>query len=655
MNEDLRYRIGGDTSGFDAAMRSIDRRAAQTSRTLGTTFGAAGRGIGNIGAALFTRFVGPGGALALLGAASVAVNKTIAEINDLAAASQTAGVGFEEFQELKFAAEQNLIGVDALTDGLKEMQLRIDEVLKTGGGAAKDALGALGFTAEELAAKLKKPDLLFEEIIERLKQFDKASQIRIADEIFGGSGGEQFLRFLDEGDAKVSDLRDSFRDLGGVIDDEMRQSIQDATEGWNAMAVVIDTKVKRFSVDVLNVLFDIVDTFREIENWSPANLKSGLPDNGERKLALEREILDLKRQQAEVTGIYAEAEKRDFERTIKYKQEQFDALTAADKVIIDTLEQRDRVRTPPTDRIKYEPTDLGTPSAGGGGKKSSRDRPDEYERDVQRVIEHTAALVAETEAQRQLNPLIDDYGFAAEKARMERELLTAAEEAGKAVTPQLRAEIAALAEQYALAGAEAERLAEDQDMVRQRSEEMNALGADILSGFRADLRAGASEAEMLSNAIGKIGDKLWELGIDALFGGGGKSGGGIIGQIFGSLFGGGFKANTSLAGFLGVPGYAKGTRNHPGGLAIVGEEGPELLDLPSGSQVFPDVGDIGALAGGQNITFAPTLSISAPNAQAGVGAEIEAAGNRLIEQMKRDFTSLTAKSLREMKVRGIKV
>ena len=34
-------------------------------------------------------------------------------------------------------------------------------------------------------------------------------------------------------------------------------------------------------------------------------------------------------------------------------------------------------------------------------------------------------------------------------------------------------------------------------------------------------------------------------------------------------------------------GYADGTYNHPGGYALVGERGPEILRLPTGSQVYP--------------------------------------------------------------------
>ena len=43
-----------------------------------------------------------------------------------------------------------------------------------------------------------------------------------------------------------------------------------------------------------------------------------------------------------------------------------------------------------------------------------------------------------------------------------------------------------------------------------------------------------------------------------------------------------------LFGFLHIPGFAGGTMSAPGGLAIVGENGPELVNLPRGSQVIPN-------------------------------------------------------------------
>lgn len=37
----------------------------------------------------------------------------------------------------------------------------------------------------------------------------------------------------------------------------------------------------------------------------------------------------------------------------------------------------------------------------------------------------------------------------------------------------------------------------------------------------------------------------------------------------------------------GIPGFAKGVQNFAGGLAMVGERGPELVELPGGSNVYP--------------------------------------------------------------------
>ncbi|BEV02199.1 phage tail length tape measure family protein [Novosphingobium olei] len=53
-----------------------------------------------------------------------------------------------------------------------------------------------------------------------------------------------------------------------------------------------------------------------------------------------------------------------------------------------------------------------------------------------------------------------------------------------------------------------------------------------------------------------------------------------------------------------VPGYADGTNFHPGGLAMVGERGPELVNLPRGSKVYPH--GTGPGSGSQRIQIVPS-------------------------------------------------
>ena len=70
---------------------------------------------------------------------------------------------------------------------------------------------------------------------------------------------------------------------------------------------------------------------------------------------------------------------------------------------------------------------------------------------------------------------------------------------------------------------------------------------------------------------------------------------GQYGQILGSgaslrqIYGSGARA-------VGIPGFADGVTNFSGGLAVVGEQGPELVNLPGGSDVIPNGGiDTGQL------------------------------------------------------------
>lgn len=78
-------------------------------------------------------------------------------------------------------------------------------------------------------------------------------------------------------------------------------------------------------------------------------------------------------------------------------------------------------------------------------------------------------------------------------------------------------------------------------------------------------------------------------------------GGFNFGNIFGSIFGGG-TANVPLPP---IRPFAMGTDYAPGGLSLVGENGPELLRLPRGSSVTPNhkLGGMGGTTINQNFTF----------------------------------------------------
>lgn len=206
------------------AAREMERRAKRSADAMAKSYESAGVRMSNAFKTIaLPKLAGLAGTAADIGVAGsvAAVRQTVRGIAEIGDAAKRAGMQAEAFQEWSYVADQNRISVDALTDGFKELSLRADEFIVTGGGSAADAFKRLGFRAGDLGDKLKDPSALMVELVKRMEGVDKAAQIRIADELFGGTGGEQFVQLLDQGAAGISAQIARARDLGLVMDREM--------------------------------------------------------------------------------------------------------------------------------------------------------------------------------------------------------------------------------------------------------------------------------------------------------------------------------------------------------------------------------------------------------------------------------------------------
>jgi len=385
-----------------------------------------------------------------------------------------------------------------------------------------------------------------------------------------------------------------------------------------------------------------------------------LVDNTQKRLELEQQIAEIKANPANVLG---QAEIRQIEGQIKALQET--QTRTASSIIQSTL--NDKPLTYPTSAPvivgggetqtvsgkKFTPIDITdkkyqvAPDKDG---KSSKKRADEYAREVEQITKRTAALRAETEAQASLNPLLNDYGFTLEFARAKQDLLTAAQEAGVKITPELTASIEQLAAGYANAVVASEQLAEKQDEIRQRAEEAMATAKDATRGIIDGFVEGASAADILADSLKKIGDALLDDVLSIIFkvnNAAGGGGGGLLSSIFGGLFGGGGKGGVS-----GVPMYAKGTNSARAGLAIVGEEGPEVVKFGGGEKVVPNhkltapslpsMKSFGR--GGSSVNLSPSYNIDARGADAAAVARIQAGLEKTNANLKANIIETIRKS-----------
>lgn len=115
---------------------------------------------------------------------------------------------------------------------------------------------------------------------------------------------------------------------------------------------------------------------------------------------------------------------------------------------------------------------------------------------------------------------------------------------------------------------------------------------EALAKFGGTTTAATQGLGQLGNGLGQMGTTLASGATGAANGGGG----GIFGWLSG-LFGG--QSQWSLASSGAITGlFANGTDYAPGGLAVVGERGPELVNLPEGSRVFSNHKSMDMMRGG---------------------------------------------------------
>ncbi|SFO91100.1 hypothetical protein [Tranquillimonas alkanivorans] len=102
----------------------------------------------------------------------------------------------------------------------------------------------------------------------------------------------------------------------------------------------------------------------------------------------------------------------------------------------------------------------------------------------------------------------------------------------------------------------------------------DTIRSSFTDAFKGAVTGAKTLGEAVTAALRRISDALLNSVGNAMFGG-------FANSITSALFKG-------IPGFTSIPGFASGTNFAPGGLAMVGERGPELVNLPRGSQVVPN-------------------------------------------------------------------
>ncbi|SDY18106.1 hypothetical protein [Citreimonas salinaria] len=625
-NSYQRLRRGSRTT-TTAMERDMIRSTSRINQALASTSSR----IGAFGKAFAATAVAAG-----IGAITTGAVQAIRSMAEIKQQADRAGLSVQAFQQLQFVSEQSRIGIDNMVDGLKELQLRADEFIVTGKGAGADAFKRLGYDARDLARRLEEPEELFLDIVDRLEDLDRAAQIRIADEVFGGTGGERFVELLSQGDEGIRKLMDRANELGLVLDEEAIAKAAELDRKFAEIASRVSALGKSIVVNVAGAIEDAltidvdeifgsaeraiammggeayramkdaddateeqIDTVEDLQTTyeglfrainaatGPDGLRlmdvadvdeahelAGILQDIDREMRafqtgatsageFEEKVGDLI---GEAQDLIAELDAVDAQRFGNVVEAIGGMAKALATAAANAATLRDSLPTPDTPTKVYSgrgsdprifqggrsgalaPGDsprprlpsvnhsFGVPDpeeTGGGGGGGSRQTADDYQREIEAIREKTARLEAEAVALAAVAAGGQDYGDAVEYARTRAELLMAAQKEGKAITPELKAEIDQLAAAYTQAGVAADDAADH----LLEMEENAQRGADRMTDLFMSIMDGSMDAK---EALAQLLMELARVQIQKAFLGLADSGagGGFVAALGGLLSGG---------------------------------------------------------------------------------------------------------------------
>ena len=656
--------------------RDATQNTSKMARDIDSNLNKAVASVGNL-----TKAFAAGAAATAVGVLTSNLRQGVNAIAQIGDEASRSGLGVEAFQQLSYVAGQSRIPIDAVVDGMKELNLRADEFVVTGKGSAADAFARLGLGAAELERQLEKPEELLLDIIGRMEDLDRAAQIRVADEIFSGTGGERFVELLAKGEDGIRTMMEQAKEMGLVMDAELVAKAQRIDAEFSRMMDKASTWAKGLAVALADIPFDAIET----------RLKEIFPDEAQGRAVLGDEIYDGLSDLTELTddqvqaaqalsneysrlgeeaarlrpsldqavvalrGVGEEgaanalAEARDemlaldqglrdgsvsaadfeagmrdatdqaasaFEELQKIDQSNFDTVLGQigglARALSEAAGRASALRrnlpggTPGTTAAPEGPVDIqlppgryapsssprpqlpsvdfsfGVPDAptstrtGGGGKKK-----DEWADELERTREQIARLEAEAASLLVAAEYGTELGDAMEYARTRAELLHAAQQAGREITPELTKQVDELALAHMRASVAAEENSDRLDQLQSNAER----GADAMADFFSSILDGSMSAE---DALRGLVSQMLRAQMSSAFLNIGESGGaagGILSTIGAALSG----KRAGGGGVRGGHAYLV-NENTPNSEVFVPSQSGAILNVPQAQAALKGAG-----------------------------------------------------------------
>lgn len=536
---------------FDADTRKMASGVSGIGRELGAGFGPVGTVLDKIGGAGLVAGAGVGAAVAALQGMQMALKFA----DDLDATATKIGITAEQFQELTFAAKENDITTEALSQSLQGLNVALG-AYKSGVGDAKvkKVFEALGITPESLADVNNAADFL-PMLADKIKALGStAERVKIAKMM----GVEDLVPLLMKGGDEIDRLAAKARDLGLVMSNELTAKAADANRELEVMGDYITAHLSIAFAGLATWLNDAAKDFQPLID----KIRETTQAMREYQAGRGRDIAARQRERAAAMEAANGGRPTRQSALLRSDAERYDPTQFGDSAISDRMGTQASF-----DALRPQGGGGGVALSGGGGRGTSRSRAAGKPRFTGKIPDYIAALIAEgrfTEAS--IREAYPDGNFPMQGGVFLPEPVV--------VDPKTTFDVADLAANARRVDANptgfqssadgvnsvTSAIEATKDQNREAFREMFSGGLmaalrDGEDGVREWMRRGAERG--LEQALNNLADLIFKLFSDSMGGGSGSGIGSSIGQIVSAIFGGG---NSSS-----IPGFATGGNFTVGG------------------------------------------------------------------------------------------
>lgn len=485
------------------------------------------------------------GATAAAGAFALMVRQSINVADQISKAAQSIGIGTEELSRLRYAADLSGVSFEQLQTGVGRLSRNMLDASR-GLGTAQRAFQRLGIDVTNSDGTLRSATEIMGDVADRFSNMkDGAEKTALAMEIFGRAGAT-LIPMLNGGRDGLRALTEEADKFGIVIDTETGRKAEAFNDNLTRLTGQFEALAIRIAADLLPHLVKFTE-------WLIKNQGEIVKTVGN--------IGDF------ISGVARMAQ--GVANGVAWMEERFGSLRRAIAFAIG-----------PLNTLVNLAMRLGGSNGGSGGAMGQtasammsmgqqavamakamgtvESSGNGAARSVGRVGSAIKTVAKEAEAATlTIDDFMDSLGLGGEVRR-------------RAATP-IQGAISAAGS--AGGNAIAKRIGEIVKEMPKLEKQAEVTTVAIADTFAQMSQRVTSSLQGLANSI-RSGDFLGILGgVLDLFTNLGSAG------VFGS----------GLQGRLNrVPGNANGTRNFAGGLSVVGERGPELVNLPRRSQVIPN-------------------------------------------------------------------